>query len=108
MASSKTTENPSADPQSPFGAAQNFFTHPQQIWGTWGRMAREQLDGAEAWSAELAKLGTQGRARMHEATDEMAKLVKSSIEHAVGLGETWRALGFAHTRRTLDLLGREG
>lgn len=81
------------------------FTHPQQFFDTWNRMAKDQLVRLEALSEQMTKLQGQHVERAHEAVDETAKLVKESLQYTSQLATEWRKLGLETTRKATEMMG---
>ncbi|MEX1367882.1 MAG: hypothetical protein AB1Z98_32435 [Nannocystaceae bacterium] len=76
-----------------------------QHWGAmWAEGAREQLDHWAGATQQLEGWQREGMQRATEATDEMAKLVKSSLEYGNTLAEQWRTSSVEAFRRTLELV----
>jgi hypothetical protein len=96
-------------PQSPANGAnfapQDFLSQMQQMMAPWATMAQQQLDRWLSTSEQMAAWQREGVERMEAATDEVGKLVKSSLSYSAKLAEHACTTSVDATRRCLDLAG---
>lgn len=66
-------------------------------------MAKEQMERFESWIKELEKLDEKRSAKMKEAIDESAKLMKASFDYMDQLGAEWRKIAIENTKKTTEM-----
>jgi hypothetical protein len=69
----------------------------------WQQTLEESLERAEAFNAQLSKLADGGMERAATAVDQMAKLTKDSLTHALKAGTEWRSSMLEAGRQTAKL-----
>ena len=88
----------------PFAAVQNAFSQSQQFWSSWGKNAKEQLEGWEKAASDFTSLQDQGIRRAEEAADEMAKLFKASMAYVNQFSSQMRDMSMDAAKRTIEMM----
>lgn len=96
--------NTQSNPFVPGFGPQEVFAQMQQFGMQWARTAREQLDQWVGAAETIDGWQREGVQRAGEATEEMAKLVKSGLEYGGTLAEQWRTSSVEAVRRTIDMV----
>lgn len=99
------TQKPSSDASNPNaanGAAQDFFTQSQQMWSPMTEAMKEQRALMERGLEDLAKAQEANLRRTREAADEMAEIVKASMNYGIQLTHEWMNMGLTASRRTMS------
>ena len=100
MSESKTQSNPFLNVFGP----QELLSQRQHAMTQWADSAREQLDHWVGTAEQIEGWQREGMQRAGEATEEVAKLMRTGIEYGGRLAEQWRSTSVEAVRRTIDLV----
>ena len=99
------TQKPSSDASTTNaanGAVQDFFSQAQQMWAPMTETMQEQRAMVERGLEDLAKAQDANLRRTREAADEMAEMVKASMNYGIQLSHEWMNMSLAASRRTMS------
>jgi len=101
------TQKPSSDASThnaANGAVQDFFSQAQQMWSPMTETMKEQRALVERGLEDLAKAQEANLRRTREAADEMAEIVKASMNYGIQLTHEWMNMGLTASRRSMSAL----
>jgi hypothetical protein len=76
----------------------------QMPYDAWKKMVDEQLGRIEGLSQEFARYQQQGMDQARGAIDELATLMKDSLDHTAQLTNEWRRMALDSTRKAGDMM----
>ncbi len=77
----------------------------QQLpYDAWKKMVDDQLGRIEDLSQEFARYQQQGMDQAQGAIDELAELMKDSLNHTAQLTSEWRRMALDSTRKAGDMM----
>lgn len=74
-------------------------TSQQFTFDTWTQLINEQLERIETFTGEAARYEKQGLAQANGAIDELAKLMKDSVDYTCKISAEWRKAAMEATQQ---------
>lgn len=99
MATRKTSQSQQETPTNPFAAFPGMEM--------WRSMMEAQSERFEKVLSEMERLEKERHERAVGAIDDVAKLMKSSIEYQRELTDQWRKAGLDAARKGAELMGTQ-
>ena len=90
------------------GAVQDFFSQAQQMWAPMTETLQEQRAMVERGLEDFAKAQDAQLRRTRETADEMADIVKASMNYGTQLTHEWMNMGLTAARRTMSAFATAG
>ncbi len=79
--------------------------NPTQIpYDAWKKMVDDQLGRIETFTDEMARYEKQAVAQATQAVDELAKLMKESMDYAGQLSAEWRKVAIETTHKASEMV----
>jgi hypothetical protein len=73
-------------------------------YDSWKKMIDEQLGRIEGLQAEFVRFEKQGVAQANQAIDELAKLMKDSIDYTCQISAEWRKVAMDAAHKASDMI----
>jgi broad specificity phosphatase PhoE len=90
------------------GAVHDFFSQAQQMWAPMTETMQEQRALMERGLEDFAKAQAAGLRRTRETADEMAEVMKASMNYTTELTHEWMNMGLTAARRTMSAFAAAG